>query len=171
MYEVNFTNTSLGYTRSFLTKEYEGEDYQVMYLNTESLREACIAGVIRWPRPFNEWPREEILGIESKPAFFIRSFDPNNNDKDTITWMPSIFFAEVVSLRKTLKDWIFNREAKKQLRVIFKNGRHRTEFFRYLGAEYIPVLTKKSLVETLSIIEKGGQKQINSKFSKNQTDM
>ncbi len=155
MYEVNFTDQSFGYTSSALSKEYEGEEYRVIYLNTELLKGACIAGGVSWPQPFNEWSDKEILGIESKPAFFIRSFNPDNNDQDTITWMPSVFSAEVVSLKRTLKEWMFNDEPQAQLRVIFKNGRHRVEFFRYLGAEYIPVLTKRDLIETLSVIGNG----------------
>ena len=155
MYEVNFIDNSLGYTRSSLTKEYEGDEYKVIYLNSELLRKACIAGGTRWPQPFNEWSKVEILGIESKPAFFIRSFNPDNDDKDTITWMPSVLSAEMVRLKRTFKEWVLNQEPQTQLRVIFKNGRHRAEFFRYFGAEYIPILTMKDQIETLSIIGNG----------------
>lgn len=155
MYRVNFTDNSFGYTRSSLTKEYEGDEYKVIYLDSDLLRKACIDGGTRWPQPFNEWSRVGGLGRESKPDFFIRSFNPNNDEKDTITWMPSVLRAEVVRLKRTFMEWVLNREPQTQLRVVFKNGRHRAEFFRYLGAEYIPVLTMKDQVETLSIIGNG----------------
>ena len=155
MYVVNFTNQSLDYTNSFLTKEYEGDEYRVIYLHSELLKEACIAGGTRWPNPFNEWSKIEILGILNKPDFFIRSFNPYDNTQDAISWMPSVFSAESVKLKRTYKECFCNKEPQEQLRVIFKNGRHRAEFFRYLGAEYIPVLTTKNLIKTLSVIGNG----------------
>lgn len=155
MYRVDFTDNSVGYTSSYLTKEYEGDDYVVIYVNTESLKKACIDGGTNWPQPFNEWSRRETLGIESKPDFFIRSYNPENNYKGTITWMPSVLWAEIVSIKRTFFEYVLGKNPKTQLRIIFKNGRHRAEFFRYLGAEYIPVLTKRDKVEILSLIGNG----------------
>lgn len=155
MYQVNFTDNSVGYTSIYLTKEYEGDSYKVIYVNTELLKKACIDGGTNWPAPFSEWSRKEVLGIESKPDFFIRSFNPDNDDNDTITWMPSVLRTEIVSIKRTFSEWLLGKEPKKQLRVIFKNGRHRAEFFRYLGAEYIPVLTMEDQVETLGLIGNG----------------
>jgi hypothetical protein len=151
-FKVDLLDNSLSYNHSYLSKEYEDEGYAVVFVSPELLKSACIAGGIRWPAPFNEWSDKEVLGIESKPKFFIRSFNPDNDDKDTITWMPSIFNAEFVVLKRTLMERLCNKNAKKQLKIIFKNGRHRAEFFRYFGAVRIPVLTKLELVETLSTI-------------------